>query len=544
GSRTPYNANRIRAYLDDIPLTSGDGISTLEDLDPASIGTIEILKGPSSALYGSGLGGIVKLSTPYPEKTGFSARIEGKAGSFGSGKLGLTGARKMNSLALSGGVTRTFTEGYRQNSRYTRNNLFLNTRYFGEKTSLSVTLSLIDLLAMIPSSLHEDDFRNRPEKAAENWLTAKGFESYTKALIGTRIESEIGRGVRNTLVVFGSYNDPYELRPFNVLDERSVSTGFREYLELELSGLRISTGIEYFHEWFNWKIFETMVDRQGNMFSDNDEIRRYGNFFILAQWRPAEAVLIDAGFNINGLQYSLVTRYRIDSLDQSGSYTYDPVLSPRLGISIRLTGDHHLYASAGHGFSAPSLEETLLPEGTINTGLEPETGWNLEIGSRGRSTGGRITYDATLYTVVLDNLLVTERVTEDIFTGINAGKALNTGAEFWTRFSLFPGEAEDWFNTGLMAGYTVSMNRFLEFVDDGIDYSGKNLPGIPVHRLNTLINVRFGALDLFLQYQFTGRQWMDDANEHVYGGYHLFHSRIEWKHDLRELPFGIRIHAG
>ena len=33
GSRTPYNTNRIRAYLDDIPLTSGDGISTLEDLD-------------------------------------------------------------------------------------------------------------------------------------------------------------------------------------------------------------------------------------------------------------------------------------------------------------------------------------------------------------------------------------------------------------------------------------------------------------------------------------------------------------------------------
>ena len=33
GSRTPYNTNRIRAYLDDIPLTSGDGVSTLEDQD-------------------------------------------------------------------------------------------------------------------------------------------------------------------------------------------------------------------------------------------------------------------------------------------------------------------------------------------------------------------------------------------------------------------------------------------------------------------------------------------------------------------------------
>ncbi|MCK4750385.1 MAG: Plug domain-containing protein [Bacteroidales bacterium] len=55
GSRTPYNTNRIRAYLDDIPLTSGDGISTVEDLEIAGIGSIEVLKGPSSTLYGSGL---------------------------------------------------------------------------------------------------------------------------------------------------------------------------------------------------------------------------------------------------------------------------------------------------------------------------------------------------------------------------------------------------------------------------------------------------------------------------------------------------------
>ncbi len=47
GSRTPYNTNRIRAYLDDIPLTSGDGVSTLEDQDISGLGSLEILKAKS-----------------------------------------------------------------------------------------------------------------------------------------------------------------------------------------------------------------------------------------------------------------------------------------------------------------------------------------------------------------------------------------------------------------------------------------------------------------------------------------------------------------
>ncbi|HHT34948.1 MAG TPA: Plug domain-containing protein, partial [Bacteroidales bacterium] len=64
GSRTPYNTNRIKAYLNDIPITSSDGISTPEDIDLTGIARMEVIKGPASALYGSGLGGNINLYTP------------------------------------------------------------------------------------------------------------------------------------------------------------------------------------------------------------------------------------------------------------------------------------------------------------------------------------------------------------------------------------------------------------------------------------------------------------------------------------------------
>ena len=97
GSRTPYNTNRIKAYLDDIPLTSGDGISTLEDLELSGIGNMEILKGPSSALYGSGLGGVIRFNSPYPYRDGYSAYFFSEFGSFNTNRYGCKVSFKNNS---------------------------------------------------------------------------------------------------------------------------------------------------------------------------------------------------------------------------------------------------------------------------------------------------------------------------------------------------------------------------------------------------------------------------------------------------------------
>ncbi|HWR99363.1 MAG TPA: Plug domain-containing protein, partial [Prolixibacteraceae bacterium] len=42
GSRTPYNTNRIKSYLNGIPLTNSDGVSSPEEVDLQSLGRIEV----------------------------------------------------------------------------------------------------------------------------------------------------------------------------------------------------------------------------------------------------------------------------------------------------------------------------------------------------------------------------------------------------------------------------------------------------------------------------------------------------------------------
>ena len=66
GSRTPYASNRVKAYFNDVPLTSGDGATIIEDLELSTLQSVEVLKGPASALYGPALGGVIVLRTSPP----------------------------------------------------------------------------------------------------------------------------------------------------------------------------------------------------------------------------------------------------------------------------------------------------------------------------------------------------------------------------------------------------------------------------------------------------------------------------------------------
>ena len=544
GSRTPYNTNRIRAYLDDIPLTSGDGISTLEDIDVSSIGRLVILKGPSSALYGPGLGGIVRFTSPYPVQPGFSASLISEFGSFNSRKYGLTGTYKKNLWAIAGGVSRTSTEGYRENSNYRRTSAFMNARRFGKTHTLSLTLHLIKLYAEIPSSLSESDFLNDPALSGGSWGQIHGYEEYLKLLGGIRLESELSSKLKNHFTLFSTSADPFERRPFNTLDDRSFNLGVREYLEFHIEAIKLQAGFEYFHEWYDWQIYETLPESSGTLLADHGEVRRYLNGFILGQWRPTVKLLVDAGLNVNLINYSLHTNFRADSTDQSGEYGYRPVLSPRLGISYRHSGQIWTYATAGSGFSAPSLEETLLPEGTVNNALKPETGWNLELGNRGSLFADHLQYELSLYSIFLRDMLVTERITEDIFTGINAGRARNTGLELLIKGSLYPEPLSSRYNAALSIAYTLSNNRFIDFVDEGTDYTGKTLPGIPVQELAGELTGTFENVHISFQHRYTGKQWINDANDQRYEGYHLSNLRVSWKLGIASSPFQLEWFAG
>jgi len=446
GSRTPYGTNRIKAYYHEIPLTTGDGHTEIEDIDPSLIGSIEILKGSKSALYGSGLGGVIVLNKPL-----FSNGFHGYAGiGFGSYqtmqyKAGVQ--YKENGFYIGSKYANAQSDGWRENNEYHRQNFELNTGFINAKSQLDFILLAISTRAQIPSSLNEKDFENSPESAAQNWLDVEGFEEYTKYIAGIKFRYNFTDKVINSTNVFLHIYDGYESRPFNILDDEAFSWGIRNITTIQLSKFKVQAGFESLLENYKWEIYETMSGEQGNLENKFSENRTPLSVFLNGQYEFINDAVVEAGISMNTLKYSLEDQLE-NSGNLSGDYKYGTIISPFIGFNLQAWPDVRLYGSVSHGFSAPSVEETLLPEGSINPDLKPETGINAEAGLRFESKNGRVFIDACLYRLWADNLLVTKRESEDIFYGANAGKTRHTGIEFSSTLQL----------TGVESKYPVSLD--------------------------------------------------------------------------------------
>lgn len=518
GSRTPYNTNRIRAYLDGIPLTGSDGISSPEDLDFAALGRVEVIRGPSSALYGSGLGGSIALYTPvYQSDTGI---VSLQYGSFGTGNLRLSGNLHGEKGQLWSSFSHLHSDGFRENDLYRRSSLITSGRWRGKGYLLSATMLAIAMKGGIPSSLGKSLFEASPASAAPSWKAAGGYQQFTKVLAGVTLAAPLTEKATGRVTLYGKLNDDYEKRPFNNLDDGAGGAGIRGRITHHGRKSDWIAGGEWSAERYAW-----LLDKEELLLNKNRETRRQWQLFGMLYYRPASRLTLSLAGAVSQTHYTLDDLFPANG-DQSGNRHFPPVFSPRAGVSWQPAKAVTLFASAGQGYSLPSPEETLLPDGDVNREIRHEEGYQYELGTRVEEGEGRSFLEAALYRINLTDLLVTKRVSEELFTGINAGKSRHHGVELaaGTRlfsFPLFPGELS------ARSAITVSENKFVEFTDDGENYDGKHLPGIP----KTSFNLQMGWTPLpFLEGEIalsrTGSQFLDDGNSLKHPGYFLANLKV------------------
>ena len=521
GSRSPYATTRVRAYIDDIPLTSGDGHTTIEDIEMYNIARTEVVRGPSSALYGSGMGGTIVFHPDHTQSSPLSVDGLVQYGPFDQKKGLISAGSKKERSILKATTSYIETSGFRENNDYERANGQVMFRQHFSNHSLFFLANYIHLDAQIPSSLDEETYRQSPEKAAENWLGVQGFEEYDKWLSGITLRSQLTENLDNKLSVFLNHINSYESRPFNILDDRMLTYGLRDEATILTGAFEITTGAEFFNEQYDWQLKETLNGTEGDKFSDNHETRRYINIFGKTDATIFPGWELSAGANLHFLKFNLEDNFQQDEEDLSGEYQYDPVFSPRLGLTGELNDNMTLFASAGHGFSPPSVEETLLPEGSINPDLKPEEGYNFDLGLRGELFSDRINFDVTGYYISLENLLVTKRESEEIFYGINAGKSAHRGLETMLKTRLLARTSP--YSLNLNITHTWMNNEFKTFVDEGTNHAGNQLPGVPDQHLRASINGgKHDLVNLNLEWVHSGSMYLDDENTKHYPGHHIF----------------------
>ncbi|MDH5610679.1 MAG: TonB-dependent receptor, partial [Cyclobacteriaceae bacterium] len=230
GSRAQYGTSKLRAYYGDIPLTDGSGETVVEDIDLNAIGSVEILKGPNSSLYGTGLGGTLTLNPSKPEIGRFRAYNDLTLGSYRllRESAGMESADEQHDFRLN--YTHMSSEGYRDNSQFDRSSLTATTHLYNGKNKLGFLAYFVDQKAFIPSSISEDDFLTNPQTAAFTWQATEGYESYSRLMAGVSLDHDYGNGLSQITSFFSTFRQGYEPRPFDILRENTAGLGGRTRL--------------------------------------------------------------------------------------------------------------------------------------------------------------------------------------------------------------------------------------------------------------------------------------------------------------------------
>jgi len=547
GSRSLFITSKIRAYYENIPLTTGDGETTVEDVDPNLIDRMEVIKGPSSSLYGAGLGGTLLIRSKSPSNQEKYLKYSITGGSFGYLKNDLSFAYGNEKNRLGVVVNKISSDGYRENNQYDRFTTGIHFKsYLTEKTTLNFLSTFISLDAQIPSSLNRDTYETNPEAAAPNWAEAEGFEDNRKFISGLGISHIFNKNSSIDASIFYTWRDLYERRPFNILEDNVNATGTRinyEYRnEWKRYKLSLVAGGEYFVDFYEWQTYENDDKEKGDLLSDNKESRENINGFVKADLQFPFKTFLTIGLNINSTNYDYHSLYSSDGSDNSGDYSFGTTMSPRIAISQPITPNIFIYGNISHGFSPPSLAETLTPSGSINPDIKPENGINYEAGTKGMILQNKLFYDIAFFSMHINDLIVAQRVGEDEFIGINAGKTVNNGLELSINYNFLPVSNKNSEFTAFIT-YTLANYTFKDFVEAGNDYSGNELTGVPKNVFNAGLSFKVKAgLYGNLNYQFVDEMPMRDDNSVYSDQYQLVNFKLGYMKRISN-HFEINIHG-
>ncbi|MDX4939696.1 TonB-dependent receptor PqqU [Klebsiella pneumoniae] len=500
GSRSTYGVRGLRIYVDGIPATMPDGQGQTSNIDIGSVDTIEVLRGPFSALYGNSSGGVINVTS----QTGTQPpTVEASSyyGSFGTWHYGMKATGAVGDGSHAGDVDYTVstnrftTHGYRDHSGARKNlaNARLGVR-INDVSKLTLLLNSVDIKANDAGGLTADEWRDNPRQSprGDQYNTRKNTRQ-TQA--GLRYERQLSAqddlsvmmyaGERET-TQFQSIPRAPQLKPSHaggVIDltrhYQGIDTRLTHRGEL-LVPVTLTAGLDYENMSERRKGYENFVMVNGApQYGEQGALRRNERNlmwnvdpYLQTQWQLTDKLSLDAGVRYSSVWFDSNDYYVTPGNgDDSGDASYHKWL-PAGSLKYALTDAWNVYLSAGRGFETPTINELSYRsdnQSGLNFGLKPSTNDTVEIGSKTRIGNGLFT--AALFQTNTDNEIVVDSSSGGRTSYKNAGKTRRQGMEL----GLDQQFGESW---RLKAAWTWLDATYRTNVCDDASCNGNRIPGI------------------------------------------------------------------
>lgn len=523
GTNSNFDGMGIKAYLNGIPVTDAEGITVLDDIDFGSVNNVEIVKGPSGTLYGLAVSGVVNMQTvkAQPNKTSLSQNTM-----FGS-----YGLRRSTSTLQIGGHNSSILvnygnqkfDGFMPHTNSTKN--FVNMMgdfQLNEKQSLTTYVGY---------SSSYDQRNGELSKAQYDTLNYSGNPFYIKndahsniisfrAGVGhtykfsekvSNFTTFFGSGMSNNSSSAGGWTDK---APFNFGLRSTFNFRFNLGDEITLSGI---TGVEAQRQYAQTLAYAMTTNNAnptgyniiGNMRSNQTSIN--STYSIFTQWTLAlpHQYSITAGVGSSNMNIMLYDKLYLPANNVPGNtvpttyaVNYTNMLSPSVALSKLVNKNLSLYASYTQGFKAPVSSNIYTPlAGTVNTGLKPELGQQVEIGSKGNLFNGKLDYTFAYFSATFSNKMTTVAVPNSAGTAtlytytVNSGELDNNGVEAMVWYNAYQSDRGLLRSVRPFINYTYSDFKYKNFTYQNnaltapVDYTGKAVAGVPKNVYNAGVDI-------------------------------------------------------
>ncbi|MEO7211146.1 MAG: TonB-dependent receptor, partial [Chitinophagaceae bacterium] len=397
-----------------------------------------------------------------------------------------------------------------------------------------------------PGSLSVDDYNDNPTQVRNGFTDQQaGFTNHT-FFFAPSLKSLIGKRLVNTTSV-SAVHTGFTRSMFLNFEKRnewnySARTRFSYNWLWGKIPVENITGVEWQYGTTNLNEY-TNKNGTPDSFLYNDDLR-YAQYFFYTQFNASlsQRIILQVGASRNTMHYYFY-RTAIDSITFPQNRIAGNLVAPRFGIVYKLTNALSLYATAAKGFSPPTLAEVRPTNGSYYPYLQPEQGWNYEVGAKGSLLHDRLDINAAIYYFDLENAIVSRTDTSGNNYYVNAGGAIQKGFELWLKGYVIrnsrrkPSKIS---TLNIWNSFTFQPYFFKDYTDGTKDYSGNHLTGIPqftnVLGVDLLLkNSLYGALIL----NCTSAIPLDDANDVYAKPYQLLQIKVGKPIKISNVPVNI-----
>jgi len=506
GINSTFGNAVVGYYLDELPFTLV-GNTQLPDVRTYDLERVEVLRGPQGTLYGDGsLGGTIRILTYDPNLTAFDSNIDltGSSTSSGDGNYAAKGMLNMvikedvaglrlvaSEESYGGWIDNTTTGEKDQNERDISN--------FRGKFRWVPT----DRLDIVLSAWHTSTDAVGDAVAKEDMTTADPAPTYDTEydLFGATVRYSFDSVELVSATSYMDYTSDSVIWIAGLFDFTNLTGQDIFSQEVRLA----STGSDTFR-WTSGVFYRSM-DRHTvallPAFAITQDLNLESDSYAL--FGEGVWTLLDGKLDLTlGLRYFEDDRSYVEEVDpalldliQSIDPTFTGVVdesfdnvSPRFNAAYRFTDDWNVYVNVAEGFRtgqpqpALSLGLAALFGVDIPSGIDPETMWSYELGTKTMLMDGRAMFEAAIFYNDWEDLQVPVVVTPQVRALINGGTAVSKGVE-----AGFTVNATEGLTLNFTGGYTDA--EFTESVA-GVNISdGDTIPEVPEFTLSAASTYRW-----------------------------------------------------